>query len=71
MFIGKKRLLAAFVLVMVLPPEAAWVALLAILPAALVPVLYSLWLYKRLEREGKLEPPDAPAEGPSQEVHAG
>jgi uncharacterized membrane protein len=29
--------------------------------AALFPVFYSLWLYKRLEREGRLEKPEAPA----------
>jgi uncharacterized membrane protein len=29
--------------------------------AIVFPVFYSLWLYKRLEREGRLEKPDAPA----------
>ena len=28
--------------------------------AVIFPVFYSLWLYKRLEREGRLEKPDAP-----------
>ena len=48
-----------FVLVMVgvtpLVPLGLFVA------AVLFPVFYSLWLYKRLEREGRLEKPDAPA----------
>jgi uncharacterized membrane protein len=35
-----------------------WVCFGAIIVAALVPVLYSLWLYKRLEREGKLDQSD-------------
>jgi hypothetical protein len=46
-------------------------ALFALVPAALVPVVYSLVLYKRLEREGKLEPPAPAPEGPSREVPAG
>jgi uncharacterized membrane protein len=63
--------LLGFALAMVLPASAAWVLLLILVPVGLVPVVYSLVLYKRLEREGKLEPPiDAP-QGPSQEVHAG
>ncbi len=41
-------------------------ALILILPAALVPVVYSLVLYKKLEREGRL---DIPA--PSEEVPVG
>jgi uncharacterized membrane protein len=60
-----------FVLVMLLPTWAAWGVLLAILPAALVPVVYSLVLYKRLEREGRLDPPAPTPEGPSREVPAG
>ncbi|HKI38803.1 MAG TPA: SdpI family protein [Gemmataceae bacterium] len=63
--------LAGFALVMALPAGAAWVPLTVIVPAALVPVIYSLVLYKRLEREGKLEPPAATPNGPSKEVHAG
>jgi uncharacterized membrane protein len=63
--------LVAFALIMMLPAEAAWVTLLLILPAALVPVFYSLVLYKRLEREGKLEPPAPAPESPSREVPAG
>jgi len=63
--------LAGFALAMVLPPEHAWVLLVGILAAAMLPVFYSLVLYKRLERQGKLEPPADPAQGPSQEVHAG
>jgi uncharacterized membrane protein len=63
--------LIGFALAMVLPPSAAWVLLLVLLPAALLPVLYSLVLYKRLEREGKLEPPADRPQGPSQEVPAG
>jgi uncharacterized membrane protein len=58
-------------LVMVLPADYAWLALFLILPAGLVPVIYSLVLYKRLEREGKLEPPADPPQSSSQEVHAG
>ncbi len=38
-----------------------------IMVAAFVPVFYSLWLYKRLERQGRLEPPAAP----NQEVSVG
>jgi hypothetical protein len=49
--------LVGFVLVMLLPPDVVWVALLVLIPAGLVPVVYSLVLYKRLERQGKLEPP--------------
>jgi uncharacterized membrane protein len=60
--------LLGFVLVLLLPVGLFYVAFLVILVAALVPVLYSLILYKRLEREGKLEPP---AEANPQEVHAG
>jgi uncharacterized membrane protein len=63
--------LAAFALVMVLPPAAVWVAFVVIVPATLVPVVYSLVLYKRLEREGKLEPPAPAPESPSREVTAG
>lgn len=63
--------LVGFALVMLLPAEIAWVALLAIAPALLVPVVYSLVLYKRLEREGKLEPPAPAPDGPSHEVPAG
>ena len=63
--------LIGFVLVMVLPPGAAWVIFIAIVVAALLPVLYSLVLYKRLERQGKLEPPANSPESPSQEVHVG
>jgi len=63
--------LIGFALVMVLPPSAAWVLGIVILVAALAPVFYSLVLYKRLERQGKLEPPANSPEGPSQEVHAG
>jgi uncharacterized membrane protein len=63
--------LSAFALLLFLPTDYAWVALLLIAPAALVPVIYSLVLYKRLEREGKLEPPAPSPEGPSQEVPAG
>jgi uncharacterized membrane protein len=59
--------LTGFALVMLLPPAAAWVAFLVILLAALAPVFYSLWLYKRLEREGRLESP----KNPSQEVSVG
>jgi uncharacterized membrane protein len=59
-----------FLLAMVLPTAAAWVAFVSLPVAALVPVFYSLVLYKRLERQGKLEPPPDPTEGPSQEVHA-
>jgi uncharacterized membrane protein len=63
--------LVGLVLALVLPPAAAWVFLVGILAVALVLVLYSLVLYKRLERQGKLEPPAESAQGPSQEVHAG
>ncbi|HEX5269398.1 MAG TPA: SdpI family protein [Gemmataceae bacterium] len=63
--------LLGFALVMLLPTDYCWVALLVILPAALLPVVYSLVLYKRLEREGKLEPPAPAPENPSQEVPAG
>ncbi len=63
--------LVGFALVLVLPPAAAWVLLVVILTAGLVPVLYSLVLYKRLERQGRLEPSADSSEGPSQEVHAG
>jgi uncharacterized membrane protein len=59
--------LCGIALIMLLPADYAWLALFVILPAGLVPVVYSLVLYKRLEREGKLEPPQTP----SQEVHAG
>jgi hypothetical protein len=31
------------------------------LVAALLPVFYSLWLYKRLEKEGRLDKVDASA----------
>jgi uncharacterized membrane protein len=63
--------LIGFALVMVLPPWLAWVLFIDIMIAALVPVFYSLVLYKRLERQGKLEPPADSTENPSQEVHAG
>jgi uncharacterized membrane protein len=63
--------LLGFALVMVLPPSAVWVLLAVLLPAALLPVVYSLVLYKRLEREGRLEPPAGTPQGPSQEVPAG
>lgn len=63
--------LIGFAAVMVLPPSAAWVLFVLIMIAALVPVVYSLVLYKRLERAGKLEPPANSPDGPSQEVHAG
>jgi hypothetical protein len=33
-----------------------WVWLAGILLMALSPVLYSLWMYKRLERQGKIAP---------------
>jgi uncharacterized membrane protein len=49
--------LVGFAAVMVVPQAGVWVALAAIMAAGLVPVFYSLLLYKRLEREGKLEPP--------------
>jgi uncharacterized membrane protein len=62
--------LVGFALVMVLPPSAAWVVFALIIVASLVPVIYSLVLYKRLEREGKLEPPAASPPTPSQEVPA-
>lgn len=40
-----------------------WICFAGIIAAVLVPVLYSLWLYKRLEHEGKLEQRnDQPAE---------
>jgi uncharacterized membrane protein len=61
--------LLGFALVMVLPAWAAWVVFGLIIPASLVPVVYSLVLYKRLEREGKLETTANTPEGPSQEVH--
>jgi uncharacterized membrane protein len=63
--------LFGFALVMVLPPSAAWVLLVVVLVPALLPVVYSLVLYKRLEREGRLEPPANTPQGPSQEVPAG
>lgn len=51
--------LGGFVLVMAgLHPL---VGLGTFLVAALTPVFYSLWLYKRLEREGRLDGADAPA----------
>jgi uncharacterized membrane protein len=62
--------LVGFALVMLLPAEAAWIALFVLIPAGLVPVIYSLVLYKRLEREGKLEPPAHSPDHPSQEAHA-
>lgn len=50
-----------FLTVLVIPEALAAVAavvmFVGIMLAALVPVGYSLWLYKRLEREGRLEPP--------------
>jgi uncharacterized membrane protein len=63
--------LLGLALIMVLPADYAWLALFLILPAGLVPIIYSLVLYKRLERGGKLEPPAPAAEGPSREVPAG
>jgi uncharacterized membrane protein len=36
--------------------------LIVVLTCILVPVPYSLWLYKKLEREGKLDTPDPTAE---------
>jgi uncharacterized membrane protein len=36
--------------------------LIGVLICLLIPVPYSLWLYKKLERAGKLESPDPPAE---------
>jgi uncharacterized membrane protein len=62
--------LVGFVLAMLLPPWSAWVLFVIIMVAALAPVFYSLFLYKRLERQGRLEPPASP-ETPSQEVRAG
>jgi uncharacterized membrane protein len=63
--------LLGFILVMLLPPAAAWALFIAILIAALLPVFYSLVLYKRLERQGRLEPPADSSQAPSQEVRAG
>jgi uncharacterized membrane protein len=48
-----------FVLVMV--GVTPLVALGLFIAAGLFPVFYSLWLYKRLEREGRLEKPETPA----------
>jgi uncharacterized membrane protein len=36
--------------------------LIGMLACLLIPIPYSLWLYKKLEREGKLDIPDSPAE---------
>jgi uncharacterized membrane protein len=42
------------------------IALVPFFVAALVPIFYSLWLYKRLEREGRLDKVDATADaGPA------
>jgi uncharacterized membrane protein len=54
---------AGFVAVLVGVPFV--VCFVVLITAALVPVVYSLVLYKRLEREGKL----SPSAEPSQEVH--
>jgi hypothetical protein len=35
-----------------------WIA--GLLLMALTPVFYSLWLYKRLEKQGKFAPPSVP-----------
>ena len=63
--------LALVPMLFVLPPWLVWVAFIAIMVAALVPVFYSLVLYKQLERQGKLEPAADSTDNPSQEVHAG
>jgi uncharacterized membrane protein len=49
--------LVGFVLALVLPELWAFALLPVMLVVILVPVPYSLWLYKRLEREGKLGEP--------------
>jgi len=51
--------LGGFVLVML--GVSPFVALGLFLVSVLYPVFYSLWLYKRLEREGKLEKPETPS----------
>jgi uncharacterized membrane protein len=43
--------------VCVLAGVTLWVCLLLLAPAVVVPLVYSLVLYKRLEREGRLGPP--------------
>ena len=48
-----------FLLIMV--GVTPFVALGLFVAAVIYPVFYSLWLYKRLEREGRLEKPDTPA----------
>jgi uncharacterized membrane protein len=49
-------LVGLFPVVLNLPPAVLFgVFLGTILPAALAPIFYSLWLYKKLEREGKLD----------------
>jgi uncharacterized membrane protein len=49
--------LLGFATAMVMPQQGVWVVFALIMAAALAPVFYSLFLYKRLERQGKLEPP--------------
>jgi uncharacterized membrane protein len=49
---GIGGLVGAVLVLAGVPPLAGFVFVIA---AALYPVFYSLWLYKRLEREGKLE----------------
>jgi uncharacterized membrane protein len=62
--------LVGFVLILAGVPF--YYAFIVIMVTALLPVPYSLWVYKQLERQGKLEPSADPSpEGPSQEVHAG
>lgn len=46
-----------FITSMFIPQQAVWVLFAGIITAALVPVVYSLVLYKRLEKQGRLEPP--------------
>jgi uncharacterized membrane protein len=55
-------------LVLILAGVPFYYAFILILVTALVPVPYSLYLYKRLEREGRLEPP---ADNSQQEVRVG
>jgi hypothetical protein len=42
-----------------------WLCFIALMIVVFVPIVYSLVLYKRLEKQGKLSPPA----GSSQEVH--
>ena len=51
-------LLGAFGVVVGVP---LWFLFVGLVVAGLFPVFYSLWLYKRLEREGKLDQSEASA----------